>query len=130
MDVYTSVAMAHEPQDNHRLTIFNTSLATVRFEHHNYPGTMSTLRTSPSIEGLLLDLRNGTSCAVSDGSFYPNEKVGAAAWIIITPDGTEWIEGGGVLPGPADVQNLYRIGSLMFLESLNVRMDLLAKSLA
>ena len=89
MDVYTSVAMAHEPQDNHRLTIFNTSLATVRFEHHNYPGTMSTLRTSPSIEGLLLDLHNGTSCAVSDGSFYPNEKVGAAAWIIITPDGTD-----------------------------------------
>ena len=72
------------------------------------PWTMSTLRTSPSIEGLLLALRNGTSCAVSDGSFYPNEKVGAAAWIIITPDGTEWIEGGGVLPGPADVQNSYR----------------------
>jgi hypothetical protein len=29
-----------------------------------------------------------------------------AAWIII--DGPEWIEGGGVLPGPADVQNSYR----------------------
>jgi hypothetical protein len=72
------------------------------------PWTMSTLRTSPSIEGLLLALRDGAGCAVSDGSYYPNEKVGATAWIIITPDGTEWIEGGGVLPGPADVQNSYR----------------------
>jgi hypothetical protein len=53
------------------------------------PWTMSTLRTSPSIEGLLLALRDGAGCAVSDGSYYPNEKVGAAAGIIITPDGTE-----------------------------------------
>ena len=42
------------------------------------PWTMSTLRTSPSIEGLLLALRDGAGCAVSDGSYYPNEKVGAA----------------------------------------------------
>ena len=48
------------------------------------------------------------TCAVSDGSYYPNEKVRAAVWIIITPDGTEWIEGGGVLLCPADVQNSYR----------------------
>jgi hypothetical protein len=93
------------------------------------PWTMSTLRTSPSIEGLLLALRNGTSCAVSDGSFYPNEKVVAAAWIIITPDGTEWIEGGGVLPGPADVQNSYRselggqVGIVSCLKSLKQEFD-------
>ena len=72
------------------------------------PWTMSTLRTSPSIEGLLLALRDGAGCEVSDRSYYPNEKVGAAAWMIITPDGTEWIEGGGVLLCPADVQNSYR----------------------
>ena len=93
------------------------------------PWTMSTLRTSPTIEGLLLALRNGTSCAVSDGSFYPNEKVGSAAWIIITPDGTEWIEGGGVLPGPADVQNSYRselggqVGIASCLKSLQQELD-------
>ena len=69
---------------------------------------MNTLLTSPSIEGLLLAIRDGAGCADRDGSYYPNEKVGAAAWIIITPDGTEWIEGGGVLPCPADVQNSYR----------------------
>jgi hypothetical protein len=72
------------------------------------PWTMSNLWTSPTIEGLLLALRDGAGCEVSDRSYYPNEKVGAAAWITITPDGTEWIEGGGVFPGPADVQNSYR----------------------
>ena len=72
------------------------------------PWTMSILRSSPSIEDLLSSIRDGTGCAVSDGSYYPNEKVGAAAWIIRTLDGNEWIEGGGVLPGPADDQNSYR----------------------
>ena len=72
------------------------------------PWTMSILRTFPSIEGLLPAIRDGTGCAGGDGSYYPNEKVGAAAWIIITPDGNEWIKGGGVLPGPDDVQNSYR----------------------
>ena len=103
MDAYTSWATVLDPQVNniqHR--VGNRAIRIPQL-----PWTMSTLRTSPSIEGLLLALRNGTSCAVSDGSFYPNEKVVAAAWIIITPDGTEWIEGGGVLPGPADVQNSY-----------------------
>ena len=80
----------------HRSTIFNTEWETVWFEYHNYLGRWALCgHLRPSIEGLLLALRNGTSCAVSDGSFYPNEKVGAAAWIIITPDGTEWIEGDG-----------------------------------
>ena len=49
------------------------------------PWTMSILRTSPSIEDLLSSIRDGTGCAVSDGSYYLNEKVGAAAWIISTP---------------------------------------------
>ena len=40
---------------------------------------------------------NGTSITVSDGSFYSLRKNGAAAWIILTPDQSEWIDGGGVL---------------------------------
>jgi len=73
------------------------------------PWTMSILRTSPSIDGLLSAIRDGTGCAVSDGSYYPNEKMGAAASIIITPDGNEWIEGGGILPGPDDVQTCIEV---------------------
>ena len=95
-------AAANPPADNIQHLVGNRVIRKPQL-----PWTMSTLRTSPSIEGLLLALRDGAGCAVSDGSYYPNEKVGAAAWIIITPDGTEWIEGGGVLPGPADVQNSY-----------------------
>ena len=51
---------------------------------------------------------NGTAIAVSDGSFFPHSQVGACAWIISSPDGTEWVRGGGIIPGiPAD-QSAYR----------------------
>ena len=40
----------------------------------------------------------GTALAVSDGSYYPNEEVGACAWTISTPDGKERVQGGGVIP--------------------------------
>ena len=75
MDAYTSWATVLDPQVNniqHRV-----GNRVIRIPQ--LPWTMSTLWTSPSIEGLLLALRNGSSCAVSDGSFYPNEKVVAAA---------------------------------------------------
>jgi hypothetical protein len=101
---YVPRAAGQPPVDNIQHRVGNREIRKPQL-----PWTMSTLRTSPSIEGLLLAFRNGTGCAVSDGSYYPNEKVGAAAWIIITSDGTtEWIEGGGVLPGPADFQNSHR----------------------
>ena len=81
---YVPRAAGQPPVDNKQHRVGNREIRKPQL-----PWTMSTLRTSPSIEGLLLALRNGTGCAVSDGSFYPNEKVGAAAWIIITSDGTE-----------------------------------------
>jgi hypothetical protein len=96
-------AAANPPADNIQHLVGNRVIRKPQL-----PWTMSTLQTSPSIEGLLLALRDGAGCAISDRSYYPNEKVGAAAWMIITPDGTEWIEGGGVLLCPADVQNSYR----------------------
>ena len=67
MDAYTSWATVLDPQVNniqHRV-----GNRVIRIPQ--LPWTMSTLRTSSSIEGLLLALRNGNS----DGSFYPNEKV-------------------------------------------------------
>ena len=41
----------------------------------------------------------GTAIAVSDGSFFPLQKVGSCAWVISSPDGSEWISGGGLIPG-------------------------------
>eukprot|EP00979_Chaetoceros_neogracilis_P010571 scaffold2501_cov164-Chaetoceros_neogracile.AAC.1 len=76
---------------------------------------MSHLTSSPSISDLLQAIRDGTALAVSDGSFYPLTRIGAAAWIITTPDQKEWIEGGGVLPGPPLTQDPYRseLGGLL-----------------
>ena len=71
-------------------------------------------------------LINGTALGVSDGSYYPVQEVGACGWIISTPDGTEWIEGGGVIPGLKSDQNSYRselggqLGIAAFISSVNL----------
>jgi len=70
--------------------------------------TMAHLDSSTTITNLIQSIRDGTALAVSDGSFYPLSRIGAAAWIISTPDQSEWIEGGGVLPGPLISQDPYR----------------------
>ena len=51
---------------------------------------------------------NGTAIAISDGSFSPRNKVGSCAWILSSPDGREWIKGGGILPGDHTEQGSYR----------------------
>ena len=46
-----------------------------------------------------MHLCNGTAIAVSDGSYFPDEDVGAcASWIIATPIGSEWITSVGLMP--------------------------------
>ena len=41
-----------------------------------------------------------------DGSFF-HEKIGAAAWILSSADGRQWIAGGSTISGPAEVQSAY-----------------------
>ena len=53
-------------------------------------------------------LLNGTSLAFSDGSFPPSEMVGACAWALASPDGCEYIAGGGIIPGSENDQGSYR----------------------
>ena len=45
---------------------------------------------------------------VSDGSYFPQEQIGSCAWILASLDGSEWIEGGGIIPGPKQEQSSYR----------------------
>ena len=84
----------------------------------------SSFSSSASTSSLLHHLTNGTALGVSDGSFYPSHKVGACAWIISTPDGNEWVKGGGIIPGPSHVQSAYRselgglLGLLLFLQAI------------
>ena len=66
------------------------------------------MTSSPSTTNLLRHLSNGTACGVSDGSYYPDKKVGSCAWILSTPASQEWIQGGGIIPGDASDQDPYR----------------------
>ena len=45
---------------------------------------------------------------VSDGSFYPVTRTRACAWITPTPDGEEWIQSSGLVPGEVEEQDPYR----------------------
>ena len=68
----------------------------------------------------------GSTVNVSDGSYYPRYNVGACAWIISTPDGLEYISGGGVIPGTDEEQSAYRsklggqLGLTIFLTSIQL----------
>ena len=70
------------------------------------------LEASDSTALLKSSLLSGKALAVSDGSFYPIQQVGACAWIIASSDGTEWISGGGLIPGPE--QSSYRSELVVF----------------
>jgi len=58
--------------------------------------------------------------SVSNGSYFPRYEIGACAWIIASPDGREWIEGGGLIHGEPHKQNSYRsqIGGQLDIASL------------
>ena len=66
------------------------------------------LSASEDTEALWQCLKNGTALVVSDGSFYPHDEVGACAWKIFTPCLTQWIQAGGLVPGPPSQQSAYR----------------------
>ena len=90
-------------------------------------GWFNTLLTSsPTTSYLKECLINGSAVGVSDGSYFPIQEVGACGWIISTPDGGEWIEGGGVIPGLQSDQNSYRselggqLGIASFISSVNL----------
>ena len=87
---------------------------------------MDNISHTTSTTKLLASILDGSALAVSDGSFYPIQKVGSCGWIISSDDGTEWIQGGGLIPGTADDQSAYRselggqVGILVFLLSLKL----------
>ena len=84
------------------------SLGAVTFQPPKLKWFMSHLSSSPRTDRLLHHLLHGTALAVSDGSYFPIHKVGACAWVVATPDGMQWISGGGIVPGTADDQSAYR----------------------
>jgi hypothetical protein len=64
--------------------------------------------------------------AVSDGSYYPTYQTGVCAWILATRDVSEWIKGGGIIPGCKDDQDPYRselggqVGLAVFISTIDL----------
>ena len=69
---------------------------------------MKDIQSSPFTFLLRKSIINGSALAVSDGYYFPLTKTGACAWIVFTPDGRQWIQGGDDVPGEAYEQNRYR----------------------
>ena len=69
---------------------------------------MDNLSFSHSTDQLLCHILQGSALAVSDGSFYPDDNIGSCAWVVSTPDGSQYIKGGGLIPGPPQTQSSYR----------------------
>ena len=44
---------------------------------------------------------------MSDGPFFPLERVGQFAWILASSDGNEYIAGGRIIPSSAEKQGSY-----------------------
>ena len=66
------------------------------------------LSYSNTLDKLYNCVLTGTALEVSDGSYFPTHKLGGCGWIISSPDRTEWIKGGCIIPGPRLVHSAYR----------------------
>ena len=69
---------------------------------------MNFITASNTTDKLWNEILESKAYAVSDGSYYPTYQTGACAWILATRDGSEWIKGGGIIPGCKDDQDPYR----------------------
>lgn len=84
------------------------------------------LESSNTASLLMKCLIDGTAVGVSDGSYFHLQEVGACACLFDTPDGTEWFEGGGVIPGLSSDQNSYmsklggQLGIASFVSQVNL----------
>lgn len=67
----------------------------------------TTVASSTTTSYLEVCLISSTAVGVSKGSCSPIQEVGSCGWIISTSDGSEWIEGGGIIPGLTHDQNTY-----------------------
>ena len=93
---------------NINLNIPTTRIGSIEMPTPKIDWFMKDIQSSNSTDYLRDCIISSTAIAVSDGLFSPLEKVGGCAWIVSTQDGTEWIQGGGVVPGEEHEQNSYR----------------------
>jgi exonuclease III len=78
-----------------------------------------------SLDILFRDFSNGQVVAVSDGSYFPDIKRAAAAWIIESQCRTQWIMGSIMVPGPIEDFSAYR-SELTGLLAITITLKLLS----
>ena len=76
----------HDPHEFAQWPYFET----IAFREPSVAWFQNALRASDRTSSLLHHLQNGTAIDVSDGSYFPDESIGAVS----TPNTSEWIEGG------------------------------------
>jgi hypothetical protein len=64
--------------------------------------------STEEINLLIRDFSRGTSISISDGSYLPESNQAAAAWIIESACGTQWIMGSNFVPGAKEEFSSYR----------------------
>lgn len=88
---------------------------------------------SESIDDLLNDISDGTALFVGDGSYFEHKRICTCGWILCSKDGSQWIKGGGYIPGLEKDLNSYRgeLGSLVrIINCLKALLPLLRQSSA
>ncbi|GFH55416.1 hypothetical protein CTEN210_11892, partial [Chaetoceros tenuissimus] len=92
------------------------------------PWMFKFIETSDKIDKVLEDIKNGTAVAVGDGSYFEIYSICTGAWVISSADGSQWIKGGGVVPGLNRDKNSYR-GEVASLTGIATCLVALAPSL-
>jgi hypothetical protein len=85
------------------------------------------LESTEDINLLIRDYAQGTILAVSDGSYYPDSHQAAAAWIIESQCGTQWLMGSLFVPGAREEYSSYR-SELTGLLAISIVLRILAGS--
>jgi hypothetical protein len=73
------------------------------------------------VKELLHDIHLGKAIAVSDGSYYEQEGLSGAAWIIASSNRTTFITATAIPPGTPSIQSAYRaelVGLLAVLQEI------------
>lgn len=110
----------HVTRSSNRFMVQAETRETMRLGRHTIyrptiPYLFQFIKMSDNIDTLLYDISQGTALCVGDGSYFEFRDICTCGWIICSSDGSQWIKGGGYIPGLEKDLNSYRgeLGSLV-----------------
>ena len=125
----TSTSCSQKPDLPMPSNIITLSFGQISLRKPRIDWFMKFISSSSTTTNLWRDILEGQAYAVSDGSYFPSAQTGACAWIVATRDGTEWVKGGGIIPGVEEDQDSYRselggqVGLAAFITSIILPLD-------